>query len=50
MPQMAPLNWFMLFMMVFFCILILTSMSYFLYLKKPSMKQKESKILYYWKW
>nr|ARH55211.1 ATP synthase F0 subunit 8 [Teredus cylindricus] len=51
MPQMAPLNWMMLFIYFSFMLLIFNSMNYFSFMYNPkffSFKKKLFKIN--WKW
>nr|ALO70750.1 ATP synthase F0 subunit 8 [Neobisnius villosulus] len=51
MPQMAPMNWLMLFLMFTFIFLIFNSMNYFSFSYKPKSSQslkKTNKIN--WKW
>nr|AML26052.1 ATP synthase F0 subunit 8 [Staphylinidae sp. BMNH 1274251] len=51
MPQMAPMNWLVLFMMFIMIFMIFNSLNYFCFLYSPkssTFKMKKSKVS--WKW
>nr|ALO76422.1 ATP synthase F0 subunit 8 [Laccoptera ruginosa] len=50
MPQMAPLNWVSLFIMMITIMMILMTVNYFMYHKKMMKKNETKKLFYNWKW
>nr|QNJ33253.1 ATP synthase F0 subunit 8 [Elaptus prionoides] len=51
MPQMAPLNWLMLFILFTLVFLIFNSMNYFLFIYPvKKFTTKKSKPIFNWKW
>nr|AYR05360.1 ATP synthase F0 subunit 8 [Coleoptera sp. ACP-2013] len=51
MPQMAPMNWLMLFFMFIIIFMIFNSLNYFCFLYNPKMKKTIKKNLTLnWKW
>nr|ARH54510.1 ATP synthase F0 subunit 8 [Nosodendron fasciculare] len=52
MPQMAPLNWMLLFFMFIIIFMLFNSMNYFMfkYSIKKLFKYNKNSILNYWKW
>nr|AFU50272.1 ATP synthase F0 subunit 8 [Stenurella nigra]ARH54666.1 ATP synthase F0 subunit 8 [Stenurella nigra] len=51
MPQMAPLNWLMLFIFFTLIFFLYNSLNYYIFNYKINLKsQKKNKISFYWKW
>nr|AFP16919.1 ATP synthase F0 subunit 8 [Drilaster sp. BMNH 840462] len=50
MPQMAPLNWFLLLIMFIMIFLIFNSMNYFSFMYKPKPMMTMIKSSIKWKW
>nr|QHF16906.1 ATP synthase F0 subunit 8 [Therioaphis trifolii] len=45
MPQMAPINWLILFILFFFTFIITSNMIYFMYLKNMKMKSNKKNLM-----
>nr|YP_009112320.1 ATP synthase F0 subunit 8 [Eucryptorrhynchus brandti]AIY61451.1 ATP synthase F0 subunit 8 [Eucryptorrhynchus brandti]AJT57324.1 ATP synthase F0 subunit 8 [Eucryptorrhynchus brandti]ALF04091.1 ATP synthase F0 subunit 8 [Eucryptorrhynchus brandti] len=51
MPQMAPLNWFLLYMFFFSLYILLTILNYYMFLYPPkTLKMKLNSKILFWKW
>nr|APX40424.1 ATP synthase F0 subunit 8 [Cassida viridis] len=50
MPQMAPLNWLSLFILMFLITIIMMTMIYFSFVYNKKMKKMHKKIYNNWKW
>nr|ATL63082.1 ATP synthase F0 subunit 8 [Cassida circumdata] len=50
MPQMAPLNWLNLFIMVIIMMNIISMFNYYLFMKNPMKKKLLFSINNLWKW
>nr|UPX88450.1 ATP synthase F0 subunit 8 [Oreodytes sanmarkii] len=52
MPQMAPMNWLMLYMFFSLIFILFNFMNYYMFLifKKSTLSEKFNKKFYSWKW
>nr|YP_010285478.1 ATP synthase F0 subunit 8 [Basiprionota bisignata]UKS07057.1 ATP synthase F0 subunit 8 [Basiprionota bisignata] len=50
MPQMAPLNWLMLFMFTIIILMMINCLNYFNYMMNPKLIKNNNKVTLNWKW
>nr|YP_010554831.1 ATP synthase F0 subunit 8 [Sternochetus olivieri]UYP50716.1 ATP synthase F0 subunit 8 [Sternochetus olivieri] len=51
MPQMAPMNWILLYIYFFMILIFITIFNYYMFLYKPKFKMiKSSRNITNWKW